>query len=295
MRGEGPVGAVPGVAPFVADLALHVVARVGGEVVAVAELGRILEAGVDRAHTPLGIDIVVEHELVLHGAHHGLLHDVVRVIPVPAVLITFPAVLDGVGGVVVGSAGVELQAFQDEVEVLDEGQVGPDLALVGLGEAGAGRLGDEVEVAVGLAAAPDVAIGLDREREGRHLVQMPPGVVGVDVRNAVGLHEQGEDVRADLRGAGHLEVHVGADVRLGVAELGVPVALVGVLVQAAGVGVVELGVVFHLVGTAVHRDEAVRLAGRVLEHLVLPVDVRVTRPPSGPCRGRTGSCGKRRP
>ena len=275
VRGELPVGAVPGIALSVTDFALHVVAGIGGEMVAVLQLGGILEPGVDRSHAPLGIHPVVEHELVLHRAHDRFLHDAVRIIPVPPILISLRAVLDGVGGVVVGAAGIELQAGQDEIEVLDEGDVGPDLALVGLGEARAGGLGDEVEVAPGLAAAPDVALGLDREGQGRHLVQMPPGVVRIHVRDAVGLHEQGEDVRADLRGAGHLEVHVGADVRLGIAELGIPIPLVRVLVQAAGVGIVQQGVVFHFLGAAVHGHETVRLAGGVLEDFLLPVDVRI--------------------
>ena len=275
MQGQVPVGAIPGMALTVADLALHIIIGVGGKVVAVVEAGRIFETGLDGSDTPLGVHPVIELELVLHRTHHRFAHDAACIIVVPAVLVTLRAVLDGVGGVVIGAAHIELQSLEDEVQVLFQGHVRPDLALMGLGETRTRSLGDQVEVTVRLAAAPYATLGLDGECQRRHLVQMPPRVVGTQVGNTVGLHEDGQDVRLDPGRRGNLEIHVGADIRLGILELGIPGALVGILVESAGVCIVQQRVIFHFVRTAVHRDESVRLACGILEDFVLPVDVGI--------------------
>ena len=144
-----------------------------------------------------------------------------------------------------------------------------------LGIASTIGLGDKVEVSVGLAAAPYATLGPDGERKCRNLVQMPPGIIGIDVRDTVGLHEDRKDVGAHASGLSDLEIHVGADVGLGILELGVPVALIGILVESAGIGIIKIGIILDPVGATVHRDESIGLVRGILEDFVLPVHVGI--------------------
>ena len=85
---------------------------------------------------------------------------------------------------------------------------------------------------------------------------MPPCVVGVHVRDAVGLHEYREKIGLHPSGLGDTEINVRTDVGLGVLQLRSPVALVRVLVKTSGVSVIKLRIVFDIVRAAVHRNES---------------------------------------
>ena len=104
---------------------------------------------------------------------------------------------------------------------------------------------------------------------------MPPGVVGVDVGNSVGFHEHCKDVGLHPRGVGYHEIHIGTDIGLGILQLGIPVALIRVLVKALCVGIVQLRVILHFIGAAVHRNECAGFVGSILEHFVLPVYIGI--------------------
>ena len=53
--------------------------------------------------------------------------------------------------------------------------------------------------------------------------------------------------------------------------------MIRILIESATVGIVELCVILHLVGTAEKRQVGVRLVSGLLEHLVLPVHVRINK------------------
>ena len=188
---------------------------------------------------------MIEGRILLDGTHHNFLHCVCRVVVVPSILISAGVVLVGDGNVVIRTAYVELQSFEQEVQILLQSHISPDLTLVSLGAAGA-FLSQKVEISVCLAAAPDSIAGPDREGKCRNLVEMPPCVAGVDIRYAVGLHEYCQNVSLDSGGAGNLEVHICADIHLGIFQLRVELTQIWILVETACVRIVKNAIVLHV-------------------------------------------------
>ena len=87
--------------------------------------------------------------------------------------------------------------------------------------------------------------------------------------------EHTEEVHRHKSCVGDVEVEVGTNIGLRLAQLRIVVWLLGVLESTAYIGIINMGVVFHLVRTSVHRNVCMVFLGTILESKVAPVHVRV--------------------
>ena len=192
-----------------------------------------------------------------------------------AILVRLVGVLRVNRGIGIAGADEQAQALEQEPELLGQPAVHPQLALMGLVEAGILDLGDGIGVTEGLVAAPDPGRGLEGESAGRQVVDGGDGIVGREVGRPQGLLEQAEEVHRHKGRRREVEIDVGADIGFRLPQLRIVVRLPGVLERAAHIDIVEIGIESDLFRTAVHRDIGVVFRGGVLESTVAPVLVRV--------------------
>ena len=107
------------------------------------------------------------------------------------------------------------------------------------------------------------------------MVDSSCSIVSTDVGGPLGLLEHTEEVYRHESCVGDVEVEVGTNIGLRLAQLRIVVRQLGVLESTTHIGIIDIGIVLHLVRTSVHRNVCMVFLGSVLESKVAPVHVRI--------------------